>query len=103
MKVLPKTTEAWVRAALLPFKVYVLLTFIAMHFYMDFLLPRKRDYECEVFGEAILGYAVCFTALFVGGVCQAGAGRRKEATITFLLAALAIICGRALLPYTAHT
>ena len=78
----------------------MLLAFFAIQIYF-YCLPRRRDYEPELFMNLTLGYFACCVALGLGGFAQAIMGRRRDATVSFILALLAFLLGHAFGRYMA--
>jgi hypothetical protein len=95
MNVLPTTGAAWSRLCLLPFKVYVVTAWLAARLYVS---SAGRQFDTDVVGLVLLGYAVCFVALLVGGIVQRACGRREDSTSSFLGAGFAALAGWFLLP-----
>jgi hypothetical protein len=82
----PKTQAEWARIALLPFKVFACIGWLAS----------------ELEAPIILGYALSVIVLTIGGVVQRLHGRRSESLITFLAAVWSFIILWKLLPMLAR-
>jgi len=91
MGILPKTTEDWLRLALLPFKAYAAMAYPATSL-MYSSMPRHwqdTDAAITIFG----GYVWCFVILLFSGMGWWNSGKRREAAITFLFAGVALLFG----------
>jgi hypothetical protein len=90
MKVLPKTGAAWGRFFLLPFKAYVVTSWLCVRFYLSAAGHQWDPSDVEPF---VLGYMLCFVTLSLGGIVQWTCGRKGDSAVSIVWAGLAaLIC-----------
>jgi hypothetical protein len=98
MDILPHTRHGWVRLVALPFEVYVLSGFWLSCVYFDY---TRRDYAGDWIVWIIVGYVCCFWILVTLGIVQSLTGARKDAQVTWMIAATTPVFLLLMLPWLA--